>query len=452
MKGITTMRNKMKFDGAAILVAALGCCGESAGGREGDSCRTEHGCIDGLRCVIEGDESVGTCVSDTPPGTPGTTTLGAVSGPSTTGSTGSSGATGSTGSAGSAGSPGEGTTAATTSACECTRAADCGSGAWVCNACTCLPSGMGETTSVDEPPGDADGSDDDDAGESDAETTLSVGSSTSGFPDCGACSLPHAQTDCNEDGECVIVSCDEGFDDCDGDERNGCEANTESDWQHCAQCDNACEAGFRCEESLCTEGLDLLLMTSSDASLDHVRNMLISTDAFNIIDAFNAGDTLPILQNLIRYDAVLVWGVSRTGLGELLAEYFRAGGTVVAPFRLFSGTESEFGELYTFIRDDATSSCSTCSLGVIEDPDSPILRGVETFSTNGMYIVPGQLRNGGEVVAYWSNGVPMIVVGTVIGRRRVDLNLSPHSTAYESRGWDEDTDGLRLLQNALLYR
>ena len=61
---------------------------------------------------------------------------------------------------------------------------------------------------------------------------------------CGACGTtcpgaPNASAAC-EAGRCRIV-CAAGFDDCDGDPSNGCEASLLTDRAHCGQCRRACE-------------------------------------------------------------------------------------------------------------------------------------------------------------------------------------------------------------------
>ncbi len=63
--------------------------------------------------------------------------------------------------------------------------------------------------------------------------------------DCGACGTPcapaHATGSCST-GACVIVSCDLGYDDCDGNPANGCEVNLSADVNHCGSCPNKCSA------------------------------------------------------------------------------------------------------------------------------------------------------------------------------------------------------------------
>lgn len=59
---------------------------------------------------------------------------------------------------------------------------------------------------------------------------------TTGCPEI--CALPNATSSCVGD-RCVIDACDPGYDDCDGEAENGCEASLDS-VDHCGTCGNAC--------------------------------------------------------------------------------------------------------------------------------------------------------------------------------------------------------------------
>lgn len=79
---------------------------------------------------------------------------------------------------------------------------------------------------------------------------------------CGqACSFPGASALC-VGGVCQLNQCQEGFADCDGDPKNGCESNLQASPDHCGTCENQCpEAGGtpscqagKCGVSSCAEG------------------------------------------------------------------------------------------------------------------------------------------------------------------------------------------------------
>jgi MYXO-CTERM domain-containing protein len=78
---------------------------------------------------------------------------------------------------------------------------------------------------------------------------------------CGnACAFEHAEARC-EAGACLLGACVEGYDDCDQEPANGCEAELGVDLAHCGACGNACAAGQicaagRCELGDCPAGYD----------------------------------------------------------------------------------------------------------------------------------------------------------------------------------------------------
>ena len=57
---------------------------------------------------------------------------------------------------------------------------------------------------------------------------------------CGEqCSFQHAGAQCAT-GNCLMATCDAGFEDCDGDPSNGCEANIDNDPNRCGNCTMVC--------------------------------------------------------------------------------------------------------------------------------------------------------------------------------------------------------------------
>ncbi len=71
---------------------------------------------------------------------------------------------------------------------------------------------------------------------------------------CGnACTATNGTPGC-EGGSCVVLDCEAGFFDCDGDASNGCEttqASLASDDDNCGACGNACGASKDCVEGVC---------------------------------------------------------------------------------------------------------------------------------------------------------------------------------------------------------
>ena len=76
---------------------------------------------------------------------------------------------------------------------------------------------------------------------------------------CGSCGAVCDPENTDEaaclEGVCSIVTCAEGFADCDGDVSNGCEAELANSMDHCGACDSACaldNAISECVEGACT--------------------------------------------------------------------------------------------------------------------------------------------------------------------------------------------------------
>ncbi|HET9953402.1 MAG TPA: hypothetical protein VFQ61_02800 [Polyangiaceae bacterium] len=68
----------------------------------------------------------------------------------------------------------------------------------------------------------------------------------------GACDPQHASGNC-ENGVCKVVRCEDGYEDCDGDPRNGCEADLNS-ITSCGRCGNLCSENgghASCQEGQC---------------------------------------------------------------------------------------------------------------------------------------------------------------------------------------------------------
>ncbi len=71
---------------------------------------------------------------------------------------------------------------------------------------------------------------------------------------CGhACSFPNAGASCSG-GTCALGACDPNFSDCDGNPANGCEANLQTDNNHCGGCGIDCSAQFANSQTQCAGG------------------------------------------------------------------------------------------------------------------------------------------------------------------------------------------------------
>ncbi len=72
---------------------------------------------------------------------------------------------------------------------------------------------------------------------------------------CGACGtdcvVPHATAAC-ENGACAVGSCNDPWEDCDGDAQNGCEENLDTDPSHCGDCLTMCDPFESCVAGKCS--------------------------------------------------------------------------------------------------------------------------------------------------------------------------------------------------------
>ncbi len=195
-----------------------------------------------------------------------------------------------------------------------------------------------------------------------------------------------------------------------------------------------------------------------------VQDKLLDTGEFLAVDAHNASTagTLPTLSQLQQYDAVMVWSngtyISDIDLGNLLADYVDAGGAVVcAVFETSTTTvgRSLLGrwadENYWIIQQRSGNTSGFASLGTILDPTHPTVQGVNSLTASSAFrpsttmLVPG-----GQTIATWDDGIPLIAVNDAMPGR-VDLGMYPPSSDASASWWQVGTDGDVIMANALKY-
>ena len=192
-----------------------------------------------------------------------------------------------------------------------------------------------------------------------------------------------------------------------------------------------------------------------------VVSTLDSTGLFTSVTGFNAGTSTPTLGDLLAYDAVLAYSdaswASGSAMGDVLADYADAGGTVVVAVFSFnsSGGLSLGGRLvtgnYMPFTQANQSSGSALSI-VIDDAGSPLMTGVTSFSGGtSSYHDQIALTAGATQVAGWSNGRPLVAHKQISTGPVVALNFYPPSTGSRADFWDATTDGDLLMANALLF-
>jgi hypothetical protein len=101
---------------------------------------------------------------------------------------------------------------------------------------------------------------------------------------CGkACAVANGKAKC-VGGKCAVDTCDKGFGDCDGDPTNGCETSTDTDAQNCGACKAACSvknAQPTCKAGVCGMGDCLQGFADCDQKPDNGCEVDITSDSKN---------------------------------------------------------------------------------------------------------------------------------------------------------------------------
>lgn len=201
----------------------------------------------------------------------------------------------------------------------------------------------------------------------------------------------------------------------------------------------------------------LLLVEASPFASD-VKTQLTASNAFDAVDDFDANTGTPTFAQLQPYTAVLVFSdgknfQSGAALGNVLADYFDAGGHVVP------ATFSNVGSLalggrwisdnYHLIAISGQTQPSSTGAITIVDATSPLVTGVTKLTATAAYQSTGDVINGGTAIARWGTGGVLIAAGTKNGRKHAELNMYPPSSAIRSDFWVGD--GVPIMVNALTY-
>ncbi len=191
-----------------------------------------------------------------------------------------------------------------------------------------------------------------------------------------------------------------------------------------------------------------------------VKNKLLATGKFNIVDIYNGYSMTPTLAQLEQYQAVLVWSnnsfTDAVTLGNNLADYVDAGGGVVTAFWV-SQTTSITGRFnssnYWCIDQGLSYTSGQASLGTVYNSSSPIMAGVTSFNGGTASYRPyyHTIDPLATRVADWSDGAPLIVARTIGGTNRVDLGFWPVSNDVYSGNWLPSTNGALIMANSLIY-
>lgn len=209
---------------------------------------------------------------------------------------------------------------------------------------------------------------------------------------------------------------------------------------------------------------------SSDFSVQtDMKRKLEDLKLFDKVDSVDMGVTVPTLATLTQYDALLIWADSSrgcsdpTGIGNVMAQYIDGGGGVVQmlPYYLgysYSNISGDFYTRYALVNQVGSMSYSRGATFGTKAEMHPVIDGVSSVNASGNQcyhratLAAGDLRNGGRIVATWSDGRGLAVVGNPNGHRRVDLNMYPSSTDIGTPGClDPKSDAYKVIANSLIF-
>ncbi len=197
------------------------------------------------------------------------------------------------------------------------------------------------------------------------------------------------------------------------------------------------------------------------------RDALLGSGFFNSVTILDAGQVTPSLNELLAFDAVLVWSNLALGdatlLGENLAKYVnRGGGVVVAVFatssttagRSLTGRWATHG--YEIVPAASGNMTGSATLGTILQTGHPTVSGVTSFAGGSLSFRPTTpvVLPPGQVIAEWSDGSTLVASREDTVGARVDLGFYPPSDnvdAIAGNYWDPMTDGDLLLVNAMKF-
>jgi len=304
---------------------------------------------------------------------------------------------------------------------------------------------------------------------SSADTGGGVGSSTSNGG-AGMCGDGIVDGDETCDGDCP-ADCDD-MDACTVDSLVGAASTCD------VMCTNdaitACEATA---DGCCPAGCDittdpdcaprvLMIHRSDDVTAIDLQTLLDGTGEFFSVDIWDVqieGGAVPTAMTMQGYEVVFAWtdggfgSANQAALGDALADYHDAGGRVVTATYAYcnNGSLQIAGRWttggYTLLENTMgqVNETNNPSIGTVNEPQSPLMDDVNTFTAMTGFRCPGDPVMGATVVAEWEDGTPLVIRGEVAGRPRVDLNFYPPRGAIFANGWSGD--GLALIRNALLF-
>jgi subtilisin family serine protease len=219
---------------------------------------------------------------------------------------------------------------------------------------------------------------------------------------------------------------------------------------------------FRIESNTTNNGLEVAIIGANTSSKNKdVANGLLSTKDFSGVTIMDARVVTPSLNELKKFDSVLVYNNFKyrdsEKLGNNLADYAEQGGGVVtmvfeSSTRLGSTRPLQGrwkSKNYGVFSSSSSDTRNWNYLGNVLQKNHPIVKDFNSFK--GYYRMNKKaVANNSTLIANWKDGIPLVACRknnvSVVG-----LNFYPVSSNISSNGWDINTDGWKLMANSLKW-
>lgn len=201
----------------------------------------------------------------------------------------------------------------------------------------------------------------------------------------------------------------------------------------------------------------LLVDPSGGTDAYDLQQALLALGSFDAVDVWNSGLSNPTLAHLARYEGVLLlsnnWHADSVPLGETIADYVDAGGTLVDTGKnlYWLSYGYSLGRLDSYLALGGGNSFMSYQSLVWSQPGHPFSTGVNTSYIPTQALFDGVVVPGADLVATWAGGQPAVATWaptnagavTSVGFFPGGLTASPYGIDYSQ------TDEEVLLANTL---
>ncbi|KAJ5066732.1 btb (poz) domain-containing 2a-related [Anaeramoeba ignava] len=223
--------------------------------------------------------------------------------------------------------------------------------------------------------------------------------------------------------------------------------------------------GRRGAISKIVQDIKVVVLCSDDRS-DYVNDAIQSIQQNGIahVDHINGRIITPSLKDLMKYDVLFIysdynWSENQQ-TSDVVKEYVESGGGIVICGAFALSNEHPQKD---FLGDIVNGFIPLSKGKVVRnhvnhlgkfDKKHPIMNEIKTFhGGNASFYVDTEEIYGGEVIARWDNGKPLVIEKkpSVESGLIIVLNIFPISSHPFSNGWNHSTDGGKLISNAVQY-